>query len=110
MYCLIMLIGAPPQDAAKEDGDHRTPFQWRVTCAGWFWRRRRLNALLRLYTSFEIAILGGSFTTRCARYSPPSISTRSAPKSAHTGVNMEQASSSTALVNTRRRYLVTQTK
>ena len=110
MYCLIPLIGVAPQDAAKEDGDHRAPFQERLTSAGWFCRGLRLDTPVRLYISFEIAILGGSFTTGCARSSPSASSTGSAPNSAQTGVKMERASSRTALVNTRRLYLVTKTR
>jgi hypothetical protein len=31
-----METGAPPQDAAKQDGDHRTPFQQRFRMSGPF--------------------------------------------------------------------------
>jgi hypothetical protein len=34
MYSLRMLIGAPPQDAAKYEGDHKTPFQYRRRRSG----------------------------------------------------------------------------
>jgi hypothetical protein len=29
-------VGAPPQDAAKQDGDHRTPFQQHFWMSGPF--------------------------------------------------------------------------
>ena len=41
------------------------PFQERRTGAGWFWRRWRLDTPLRLFSSVEIATLGGEVTRRC---------------------------------------------
>ena len=34
MYWRMILIGAPPQEAAKYEGDHRTPFQYRRSMSG----------------------------------------------------------------------------
>ena len=46
-----MLIGAPPQRAAKYDGDQSMPFQYRAAKSGRSSRSKRLNTPFRLLTS-----------------------------------------------------------
>lgn len=59
-----MLIGAPPQLAAKYDGDHSMPLKYRPVISGRISRTRRDDTPLRLFTSFESATLGGYSTNR----------------------------------------------
>lgn len=51
--------GAPPQDAAKYDGDHRTPRRKRPARSGRSLRSRRLDTPFRLFTSFDSGTFGG---------------------------------------------------
>lgn len=44
MYWRMMLMGAPPQDAAKYEGDQSTPFQYRFSMSGRSIRNNRLEA------------------------------------------------------------------
>jgi hypothetical protein len=46
-----MLIGAPPQEAAKEDGDHRARFQYRFIKSGRCCLNIRLDTPFRELTS-----------------------------------------------------------
>jgi hypothetical protein len=46
-------------------GDQSTPFQWRLRMSGRCWRCKRLETPLRLFTSEEMATLGGYSTSRC---------------------------------------------
>ena len=65
MYCLMIDKGAPPQLAAKYDGDHRAPFQscfWMLSCP--FRRIIRLDTPLRLLTNFATDTFGGYVTNR----------------------------------------------
>ena len=60
MSCLMMLSGAPSEDAARYDGDQKWPwieyrFTRPVNCA----RRRLAETPLSEFTSAEMAIFGG---------------------------------------------------
>jgi hypothetical protein len=60
-----MLIGALPQDAAKYDGDHSAPLEYRPLISGRSALIKRDDTPLRLLTSFEIDTCGGYSTSRC---------------------------------------------
>jgi Helix-turn-helix domain len=84
MYALRVSSGAPPAEDAKYDGDHR--------CSRWVrtrerWRSRRAETPLKEFTSRVTATCGGEATSSWTWSSSPSISTSSAPKSAHTLAN-----------------------
>lgn len=64
MYCRIILIGAPPQDAAKYDGDQRTPFQYRRSRSFRSFLSNRLDTPFRLLTRADTATLGGYSTNK----------------------------------------------
>ena len=64
MYCRIMLIGAPPQDAAKYDGDQRTPFQYRRSRSFRSFLSNRLDTPFRLLTRADTATFGGYSTNK----------------------------------------------
>lgn len=106
-YCWMISSGAPPQDAAKYDGDHRCS-RWvrRLNCR----RSRRLDTPLRLFTSREICTVGGYSTSRCTWSSSPLNSVRTAPKSVQTLANTGCIAVRCSSVNTPRRYFVTKTK
>jgi hypothetical protein len=60
MYCGIVVIGAPADEAAKYDGDHRCPcMPGRFIVPVNSWRRSRAEAPLRLFTSRDRAMVGG---------------------------------------------------
>lgn len=59
-----MLIGAPPQLAAKYEGDHSTPLKYRPAISGRSSRNNRDDTPLRLLTSFESVTFGGYSTSR----------------------------------------------
>jgi len=66
MSCWMMPGGAPPKDAAKEDGDQKCPcmmcrFTWPVNSD----RIRRAGTRLRLFTRAGTATLGGYPASRC---------------------------------------------
>jgi len=56
MYCLIILISAPPQELVKYDGDHNTPFQYFFEKEGNFSRNFLKDTPFKLLTNFETAI------------------------------------------------------
>jgi hypothetical protein len=59
MYCLRIASGAPPQEAAKYDGDLKCPcIEYLFTRPVNFARRRRADTPLSEFTRAEIAILG----------------------------------------------------
>lgn len=64
MYCRIILIGAPPQDAAKYDGDQRAPFQYRRSRSFRSFLSNRLDTPFRLLTRADTATLGGYSTNK----------------------------------------------
>ena len=106
-YWRMIASGAPPQEAAKYDGDHRWSrcVRNRNRC-----RSRRDETPLRLFTSLDSCTVGGYSTSRCTWSSPPLNSTRAAPKSAHTSARTGCIAVRCASVNTPRRYFVTKTK
>src|SRR5215471_5939502 len=110
MYCRIMLMGAPPQDAAKYEGDQSAPCQYFLAMSGRWRLKTRLEAPLRLFTSAETASLGGYSTSRCTWSRSPSISTIVASNLAQMALKMPFNVSRAGLSNTRRRYLATKTK
>ena len=59
MYVLIIESGAPPQLAAKYEGDHRQEPKHLSNPACDCFRSIRLDTPLRLLTSFETETLGG---------------------------------------------------
>jgi hypothetical protein len=66
MCCRMMPGGAPPQDAANEDGDQKCPgLICRFTRPVASDRIRRADTSLRLFTRAETAALGGYPTGRC---------------------------------------------
>src|ERR1039458_4381216 len=84
MYSFSTLIGAPPQDAAKYDGDQRTPFQYFFIRSGLSCRSNRLDTPLSELTRDDIECLGGYFSNRWTWLFSPSISTSSVSKSLQT--------------------------
>ena len=106
-YWRMIASGAPPQEAAKYDGDHKWS-RWvrgRNCC-----RNRRDDTPLRLPTSFESCTVGGYSTSRWTWSSSPLNSTRAASKSAHTPASTGSIAVRCSPVNTPRRYFVTKTK
>src|SRR5262249_55024565 len=69
----IMLMGAPPQDAAKYEGDQSAPCQYFLAMSGRWRLKTRLEAPLRLFTSAETASLGKHSISRCTWSRSPSI-------------------------------------
>ena len=60
MYCRMMVGGAPPRDAARQDGDRNCPcLGCRFTRPVHSGRVRRTETLLRLFTGAGTATLGG---------------------------------------------------
>src|SRR5215471_15377967 len=110
MYCRIMLMGAPPQDAAKYEGDQSTPCQYFLARSGRWRLKTRLEAPLRLFTNAETASLGGYSTSRCTWSRSPSIATRVASNLAQMPLKMPSNVCRAAWSKTRRRYLATKTK
>jgi hypothetical protein len=51
--------GAPPQEAAKYEGDQRAPFQYFLWISGRSSLSNRLETPLRLFTRVEIETFGG---------------------------------------------------
>src|SRR5215475_3740036 len=110
MYCQIMLMDAPPQDAAKYEGNQSAPCQYFLAMSGRWRLKTRLEAPLRLFTSAETATLGGYSTSRCTWSRSPSISTRVASNLRQTPPKTAFSVSREALSNAKRRYLATKTK
>src|SRR5262245_35588114 len=110
MYCRTMFMGAPPQDAAKYEGDQSTPCQYRCLISGRSLRSTRLEAPLRLFTKLETDIFGGYSMSKCTWSSSPSISINSHWKSWQTLAKMSRRRWMASASKTLRRYFVTNTK
>lgn len=65
MYWRTTLMGAPPQEAAKYDGDHSTPDQYRWARSGLDFLSSLEDTPLRLLTKLETATFGGYSISRC---------------------------------------------
>jgi hypothetical protein len=57
-YCLMIEIGAPPQEAAKSLGHHHTPFQYDEVIFGCAFLRSRDETPFRALTSLEMGTFG----------------------------------------------------
>jgi hypothetical protein len=106
----MMLIGAPPHEEAKYDGDHSMFFQYRFFRSGRSFRNIRLDTPFKLLTNTDTDNLGGYSTNRCTWLSSPSISTRLDSRFAHTPAKRRRNRSTASPSNTLRRYFATKTK
>jgi putative transposase len=83
-YRRMIASGAPPQEAAKYDGDHRW-LRWvrnRTYC-----RNRQEDTPLRSFAIFESCTVCGNPTSTCTWSSSPFNSTSAASKSMHTSAS-----------------------
>ena len=61
----MMERGAPPQEAAKYEGDHNTFFQYRFFKSGRSLRSIRMDTPFKLFTSTDTANFDGYSTNKC---------------------------------------------